>query len=77
MAEPMMRMQVDLRVFRFEMAVRTVHVIAGCLGAAAIVAAANVPWGPTRGIPPTATGKRELESAPPNDVGDRMPSLPQ
>lgn len=42
MSEPFIRALFDVKVVRFEMTVRTAHIVAGCLGAAAIVAAANM-----------------------------------
>ncbi len=52
MAAPLLRMHVDLKVVRVDMTLRTVHVLAGCLGAAAIVAAAELPRVVRAAMPP-------------------------
>jgi hypothetical protein len=70
MSEPMLRLHVDLKAIRFEIAMRTVHVVAGCLGAAAIVAAAKLPVRAPRELPPTRSSRPELEPGA-NELSDR------
>ena len=60
MSEPMLRLHVDLKMIRLDVAVRTAHIVAGCLGAAAIVAAA-APLGRADREVPSPPARPELE----------------